>query len=403
MYSLYLHIPFCRHRCGYCDFNTYASLETLIPDYVEALCVEVRSLAQAASDPLPVHTVFFGGGTPSLLPVNAVRQILNTIEQFFALTSETEVSLEANPETLSQNYLSGLREAGVNRLSLGVQSAHPGELRLLERTHDYPDVIQSVLWARRAGFDNLNLDLIYGLPEQKRATWQTTLELALGLQPEHLSLYALSLEHGTPFSHWAAHGLLSSPDPDLAADMYDYATDRLEAAGCIQYEISNWARALPADQNQTSQSPALACRHNLQYWRNLPYLGFGAAGAHGYAHQYRTANLLSPAAYIKALRMDAPKRPPFPRSPATQNLVQIDLSAEIAETLMMRLRLTREGVSEKQFEQRFELSLEDKFARQIEQLINLGLLEWIQDPQSRHLRLTRAGRLLGNQVFREFI
>lgn len=402
MISLYLHIPFCSHRCGYCDFNTYAGLESLIPAYVEALCVEIEGLAKNAPEPLSVHTVFFGGGTPSLLPAGALTRIMEAIGRSFALQPEAEISLEANPGTLSFDYLLGLREAGVNRLSLGVQSAHPAELRLLERVHDYPEVIRSVLWARRAGFDNLNLDLIYGLPEQALATWQNTLELVLGLHPEHLSLYALSLEHGTPFGHWAARGLLSSPDPDLAADMYDYATERLEKAGYIQYEISNWARSVHGDQRSAIEPPTLACRHNLQYWRNLPYLGCGA-GAHGYANGFRSADVLSPSAYIKALRRDAPERLPFPRTPATQSLTPIDLSAEIAETMMMGLRLTREGVSEAQFYQRFNVSLSETFERQIEPLITLGLLEWFGHAPDRRLRLTSAGRLLGNRVFREFV
>lgn len=402
MISLYLHIPFCSHRCGYCDFNTYAGLESLIPAYVEALCVEIEGLARNAPEPLSVHTVFFGGGTPSLLPVGALTWIMEAIGHSFALQPEAEISLEANPGTLSFDYLLGLREAGVNRLSLGVQSAHPAELRLLERTHDYPEVIQSVLWARRAGFDNLNLDLIYGLPEQALATWQNTLELVLGLHPEHLSLYALSLEHGTPFGHWAARGLLSSPDPDLAADMYDYATERLDKAGYIQYEISNWARSVHSDQRSAIEPPTLACRHNLQYWRNLPYLGCGA-GAHGYANGFRSVDVLSPSAYIKALRRDAPESLPFPRTPATQSLTPIDLSAEIAETMMMGLRLTREGVSEAQFYQRFNVSLSETFERQIEPLSTLGLLEWFGHAPDRRLRLTSAGRLLGNRVFREFV
>ncbi len=402
MISLYLHIPFCSHRCGYCDFNTYAGLESLIPAYVEALCVEIEGLAKNAPEPLSVHTVFFGGGTPSLLPAGALTRIMEAIGRSFALQPEAEISLEANPGTLSFNYLQCLREAGVNRLSLGVQSAHPAELRLLERVHDYPEVIRSVLWARRAGFDNLNLDLIYGLPEQALATWQNTLELVLGLHPEHLSLYALSLEHGTPFGHWAARGLLSSPDPDLAADMYDYATERLDKAGYIQYEISNWARSVHGDQRSAIEPPTLACRHNLQYWRNLPYLGCGA-GAHGYANGFRSVDVLSPPAYIKALRRDAPESLPFPRTPATQSLTPIDLSAEIAETMMMGLRLTREGVSEAQFYQRFNVSLSETFERQIEPLITLGLLEWFGHAPDRRLRLTSAGRLLGNRVFREFV
>ena len=210
-----------------------------------------------------------------MLPPGEVTRILETIDRVFSLRPGLEITLEANPGTLNIQHLHNLRSLGVNRLSLGVQSAHPGELRLLERNHDYHDVIHSVTWARQAGFDNLNLDLIFGLPEQRLETWQHTLDLVLGLDPEHISLYALSLEHGTPFGRWAKRGLLSTPDPDLAAEMYEWASDRLEYDGYAQYEISNWAKnSLAGDM--------LACRHNLQYWRNLPYLGFGA-GAHGYA------------------------------------------------------------------------------------------------------------------------
>lgn len=280
-YSIYLHIPFCTHRCGYCDFNTYAGLESLMPAYTRALCAEIELAGQAAGElppagrSSPAHTIFFGGGTPSLLPSGQVERILDALERSFDLQPGCEISMEANPGTLSQEYLHDLRRIGVNRLSLGVQSAHPGELRLLERIHDYGDVTRSVSWARQAGFDNLNLDLIFGLPEQTLETWQRTLELALGLAPEHLSMYALTLEHGTPFGAWARRGLLSTPDPDLAADMYEWASDQLAQAGYQQYEISNWARC-------DSAGNLLACRHNLQYWRNLPYLGLGA-GAHGYA------------------------------------------------------------------------------------------------------------------------
>jgi oxygen-independent coproporphyrinogen III oxidase len=295
-----------------------------------------------------------------------------------------------------------------------VQSAHPGELRLLERGHDYSDVIRSVTWARRAGFDNLNLDLIFGLPEQRLETWQHTLDLALGLHPEHLSLYALSLEHGTPFGRWAARGLLSTPDPDTAAEMYEWASERLEDNGYTQYEISNWA-------GSGKNGDLLACRHNLQYWRNLPYLGFGA-GAHGYAGSVRTANVLSPQSYIdrmgtgeasveeltmnkSAMTTDASPLQ-FPRTPATQTSQIVDRSAEISETMMMGLRLLREGVSDRSFERRFGQTLEQVFGSKIERLVGLGLLEWIEDglvDSDQVLRLTKKGRLLGNQAFVEFI
>lgn len=409
-YSIYLHIPFCRHRCGYCDFNTYAGLETLIVDYVHALCCELEFLAGSAGERLPVHTIFFGGGTPSLLPIPELERVFNTIQAAFDLLPGVEVTLEANPGTLSSEYMRELHRLGVNRLSLGMQSAQPGELLLLERQHSYSDVVQAVTWARKAGFDNLNLDLIFGLPHQELAAWQNTLDLAVGLSPDHCSLYALSLEHGTPLAHAAARGLVSEPDPDLAADMYEWAAQRLNKAGFIQYEISNWAR--PAGHGQI-----LACRHNLQYWRNQPYLGFGA-GAHGYAGGVRTINVLAPAAYIHRLLgstgnaqppagewdavMDRQTVPIFPCTPATVTVKSLERSDEIGETMMMGLRLVQEGVSRSMFKERFGQDLREFFAQEIGELSRLGLLEWAGEGEER-LRLTPGGRLLGNQVFMQFI
>jgi oxygen-independent coproporphyrinogen-3 oxidase len=393
-YSLYIHIPFCRHRCGYCDFNTYAGQEGLIGDYVSALCREIDLVAASAERTLTAHTVFFGGGTPSLLPADQIEHVLDTIRQSFRLLPEAEISLEANPGTLSQAYLQELRAVGVNRLSVGVQSANPAELRLLERQHDFRDAIQAVAWARRAGFDNLNLDLIFGLPEQRLETWQRTLQHALRLKPDHLALYALTLEHGTPFGRWAARGLLVEPDPDVAAAMYELAAERLAEAGFEQYEISNWGRRLP-------HGGVLACRHNLQYWRNLPYLGFGA-GAHGYAAGFRTANVLAPAAYIRRCKAVGDPKRAFPRTPATNSLESIDEKTAMGETMMMGLRLTREGVSEEAFIKRFRQSLETVYGPEIRSLQEAGLLEWAVNGD-RRLRLTPRGRLLGNQVFYRFI
>ncbi len=396
-YSLYLHIPFCRHRCGYCDFNTYAGLEALVPAYVRALCGEIKAVAAAAGERLPVHTIFFGGGTPSLLPAADLAYILDCLAASADLITPVEISLEANPGTLSLNYLQEIRRLGINRLSLGAQSANPVELRLLERQHSYLDVIQAVAWARQAGFDNLNLDLIFGLPDQSLESWRRTLELALGLQPEHFSLYALTLEHGTPLERWARRGLILEPDPDLAADMYEWAAQRLADAGYEQYEISNWAARRLGE--------LYVCRHNLQYWRGLPYLGLGA-GAHGYAAGQRTVNALSPAAYIQrcsSVLENSVHRYEFPQGPATQSVTPVDRQAEIGETMMMGLRLVEEGVSEAAFQQRFGQSLRQVFKPQIDKLIRLGLLEWTVGAAGETLRLTRRGRLLGNQVFVEFI
>jgi oxygen-independent coproporphyrinogen-3 oxidase len=429
--SIYLHIPFCTHRCGYCDFNTYAGLEAYIPEYVSALCAEIEWVAACAGQRLPAHTIFFGGGTPSLLPAREVERILTAIHNAFDLQTGLELSVEANPGTLTRTYLRDLRSLGVNRLSLGVQSAHPGELKLLERIHTYPEAIQSVVWARQAGFANLNLDLIFGLPEQTLRTWQKTLQLALGLNPEHFSLYALTIEQDTPFGRWSKRGLLSPPDPDLAADMYEWAAEQLVNNGYAQYEISNWAKTRPPlPISSPTAGPAYACRHNLQYWHNLPYLGLGA-GAHGYAAGYRTENVSSPVRYIQRFKEsrqpEASSLQPtddsqqinkheaqsavrktgaemgFPWTPGTHAIHPIDRQTEIGETMMMGLRLTREGVSERKFSMRFGQSLEELFRVQIERLESLGLLEWASYDGEIVLRLTSKGRLLGNQVFMEFI
>lgn len=420
--SLYLHIPFCRHRCGYCDFNTYAGLEDIIPQYVTALAAEIEWAGGWNTDHLPLHTIFFGGGTPSLLPVIEIRRLLDQAGRSFNLSPDLEITLEANPGTLSPAYLRDLRQLGVNRLSLGMQSAHPGELALLEREHSYLDVINSFRGARQAGFANLNLDLIFGLPEQQLDTWQRSLELALGLQPEHLSLYSLTIEHGTPFAAWTGKGLLSSPDPDRAADMYEWASERLEASGYIQYEISNWARASAA--GDPVGFPDNACRHNLQYWRNQPYLGCGA-GAHGFFRGLRTANVLSPNTYIRrmvgltsstaaglaaAARSDSgppvhdgrAAQPANSGSPATVSAVPIDRKTEMDETMFMGLRLVQEGVSRRAFLDRFGVSLDEIYGEQIARLSSLGLIEWAA-PERERLRLARKGVLLANQVFMEFI
>jgi oxygen-independent coproporphyrinogen-3 oxidase len=423
-FSLYLHIPFCRHRCNYCDFNTYASLGHLMADYVRALCREMELAARAAGERLRVQTVYFGGGTPSLLSPQQLECILSTVADCFDLTPPLEITLEANPGTLTLPHLCQMRSLGVNRLSLGMQSALPDELRLLERQHSYLEVIEAVRWARRAGFERINLDLIYGLPHQTLDDWCHDLEWALRLHPEHLSLYALTLEHGTPLSKWVERGLVAAPEADLAADMYEWAEERLAQAGFESYEISNWARR---DANGT----LLACHHNLQYWRNLPYLGFGA-GAHGYACNIRTANVRSPRAYIR--RCLTGEAQAFPLTPATVQSRRIRRQEEMAETMMMGLRLTQEGIPATLFEMRFGSTLEQVYGETIDELVRLGLLEWAEVAPLSHpylslgqetpypsgttqgsqviaqpfapvrcLRLTRRGRLLGNQVFMRFV
>jgi oxygen-independent coproporphyrinogen-3 oxidase len=388
-YSLYLHIPFCQKRCYYCDFNTYAGMERWMPAYTSALCAEITQVAQLAGEELPVHTLFFGGGTPSLLSIPQLGNILATIDQNFALQPGLEATLEANPGTVALEYLQSLRKLGINRLSLGMQSANPEELTLLGRIHDTPEVIQAVKWARQAGFNNLNLDLIFGLPFQTLEMWQRSLELALKMKPEHLSLYALTVEQGTPFYRWSQRGLIPLPDDDLAADQYEWAEERLEKEGFHHYEISNWAR-------NDGHGNLLACRHNLQYWRTQPYLGFGA-GAHGFAGGVRTENVPGIQAYI--LGCQNGKNGPFPSGPATVKQTPIEARTEMMETMMVGLRLVEEGIDGKGFEERFKVPLDEAFGEQIKKLSRQGLLETVDG----RVRLTRRGRLLGNRVFMEFV
>ncbi|RJP52446.1 MAG: radical SAM family heme chaperone HemW [Anaerolineaceae bacterium] len=413
--SIYLHIPFCKHRCAYCDFNTYAGQEDSIPAYVDALINEIEFVGHHAGRSAErsgarVHTVFFGGGTPSLLSEVQFEAILQALRATFTFTTDAEISIEANPGTISPGKLNAIRAAGVNRISFGVQSANTEELRMLERAHDFFTVIEAVSSARKAGFDNLNLDLIYGLPEQSMPTWQTTLKRVLELHPEHISAYALTLEHGTPFGKWSSKGLLPLPDPDLAADMYEWACEYLEINGYVHYEISNWAKN--KDENMIYPSsfnfdPFFACRHNLQYWRSLPYLAFGT-GAHGYAGGYRYSNALRIKTYMEHLTEIEYRKSNigYPLSPAAVNQHKQTLQDDMSEYMLNNLRLVQAGVVEADFRSRFGRGLLDVYPKEIDELIHAGLLECKTSGSignSEVYRLTKRGRLLGNQAFIRFI
>jgi oxygen-independent coproporphyrinogen III oxidase len=382
--SIYLHIPFCRTKCTYCAFNTYTNLDALIPAFVDALEREIVLVGE--SQPRQdVHTIFFGGGTPSLLTPAQLDQLLTAINGHFSLRSDAEISMEANPNDITLEYMRGVRSVGINRLSLGMQSAIDTELRLFARRHDNDQVARAVSAARTAGFDNLNLDLIYGVPHQTVKGWDWTLQQMLALKPDHISLYALGLEEGTPMKDWVATGRLPEPDDDLAADMYEHASTLLGAAGYEQYEISNWS--LPGHQ----------CRHNLQYWRNLPYIGLGP-GAHGFAGGARYAVLLSPQRYIKAMQ-DQNTAWIYPRTPAVEDFTLVDQDTEIAETLIMGLRLTQEGIQRDEFRRRFGIDLVELHRPIIEKYAGYGLLS-VDDTA---VRITTKGRLLSNVVFRDLV
>jgi oxygen-independent coproporphyrinogen-3 oxidase len=399
--ALYVHVPFCQARCLYCDFNTYAGLETLRPAYVAAVGREIEAAGKRWGH-LAVPTIYFGGGTPSFLPPELLSQLLHTIHLTFHVSKGAELTLEANPGTVTAEKSHRLQELGVNRLSLGVQSAHDDELRLLGRIHTWAQAEEAVKVARIAGFDNLNLDLIFGLPRQTSARWQDTLEAALALEPEHLSLYCLSVEEGTPLQRQIASGELPPPDEDLAADMYVQAEEMLARAGFFHYEISNWARtnvaaqrwwpepetSYPGPVTVSEQVSPFVCRHNLTYWRNEPWLGVGA-GAHSWLDGRRWANVCHPQEYIAALEQDG--------TPVAQ-VETIDRRLEMGEVMMLGLRLA-EGVDTTRFQVHFGIGLEAAFGKELAELRDLGLLEW-----DGHLaRLTALGRLLGNQVFVHFV
>ncbi len=390
--SIYLHIPFCKHRCGYCDFNTYAGLEDLIPKYVEALVEEIRFFTSHNSEKLNAHTIFYGGGTPSLLNAFHLEKIMNEINNSFILAKDSEISLEANPGTVNLDYFSNIRSLGINRLSMGVQSANPKELLLLERQHGYDDAIIAVNDARKAGFENISVDLIFGLPNQKLAEWKDNLSKAFSLSPDHISLYSLTIEDGTPLEKQIKNGKYPYPDDDSAADMYEWTMDFLGENGFVHYEISNWAKLNNVGEINLSQ-------HNLQYWKNRPYIGFGA-GAHSSIGGYRFSNTLAPGKYIK--QMEQNKNIEFPRTPTSIDMQKIEKNIEMNETMMMGLRLLQSGVSKNEFFNRFGNELEETFKEEISELIQNKLVQWGGD-SNNNLVLTRRGRLLGNQVFMKFV
>jgi oxygen-independent coproporphyrinogen-3 oxidase len=391
-HSLYIHVPFCRRRCHYCDFVTYAGFEGRIPDYMAALNKEFR-VANNNNQSFTIHTIFFGGGTPSLIPVNLYEKTLNTINTHFTLSEHTEITIEANPGTLNLSCLQSLKGLGVNRLSLGVQSTNPLDLRRLDRIHTVDDILKNFRLARRAGFDNINLDLIFGLPGQDHQSWVNTLQRAISLNPEHFSVYSLIIETGTPLYNWHQRGLIEPQDQDLEGEMYQTAMSMLEEAGYIHYEISNWAKV--------RQDQVMACRHNLQYWYNQPYFGFGV-GAHGYVDHIRTENVQEIEKYISVMK-EGQADYDFPCTPATAALTPVDQITRMRDFMWLGLRLVEEGVSAARFKQLYGESMSSIFTKEIEDLHSKELVEWVIKNDDRCLRLTRRGIMVANQVFMAFV
>jgi oxygen-independent coproporphyrinogen-3 oxidase len=373
--ALYIHIPFCLRKCSYCGFNSYAGLENLHEAYVASLQREMTRAAEVEGGQC-ARSIYMGGGTPTVLGKELLCQILATCSDLFPLLFGAEITTEANPGTVDADLLSELLRRGVNRLSLGVQSFDDTLLSLLGRIHTAREAVRSFLLARESGFANINLDLIYGLPNQDLDHWAGDLHEALRLGPDHLSLYALSLEPGTPLFDWASRGDLPVPDPDLSALMYERAERELARAGYVHYEISNWA------------TPGHECQHNQTYWRNAPYLGFGA-GAHSFWGGERFWNVAHPEEYVHRVQRG---------EQAVAAREHIGRATEMSETVILGLRLCQ-GVSFAEFQVRFGLPLDQVFGEALGELVQLGLLEM----DCGAIRLTPRGRLLGNEVFERFL
>lgn len=375
--GLYIHVPFCIKKCLYCDFTSYPLSGPAVKSYLESLIREINLYGSALADEDKIITsIFFGGGTPTTLPAASFKTVLNAVRSSFFLAAGCEVTVEANPGTVDGAGLTELRQAGVNRLSIGVQSFHDRLLGVLGRIHSAAQAVQAVQLARKAGFDNLNLDFIFGIPGQTNHDWRETLHRAVEIAPEHIAAYSLQLEEGTPLAQAAERGAICACPEETELTMYRDAVAFLTAHGYSHYELSNFAR------------PGRQCAHSLVYWLNQPYLGLGPA-AHSLIKGVRFANDISLAGYSDML-----SREEYP----VENRTRLTAADEISETMFLGLRLTA-GVDLNQFYRRFGRRAEDIYRNEIAGLIQKGLLEISEGS----LRLTTKGLPLANVVFREFV
>lgn len=380
--AVYFHIPFCKVRCAYCDFVTYAGKSALIPDYLQALRREIHAFAANGGSPLPVCSLYFGGGTPSLLSGVQLGELIRCVRDHFQIEPEAEISMEINPCDVNSQSAAGWRQAGINRASLGMQSAIPGELKAMNRRHNHAQTIKAVRELRGAGISNISLDLIYGFPSQNQNSWLQSLQAVLELQPAHLSLYALSLENGTLLQKMIESGRLTALDDEETAGLYDTAAELLRQSGFEHYEISNWA-----------VDPAHESRHNRQYWLSQPYLGLGA-GAHGCLDHLRTRNYEDIETYISKTAQS------HTRFPAAAAIEPQSERLEMQDCMMLGLRLLHEGVTPQRFFDRFGQNMEDVFSREIRHLTRKGLIR--RDAQGGIL-LNEADVMIADQAFIEFV
>lgn len=370
--ALYIHIPFCEKRCLYCDFYTIAGVANRIPDYVAALKKEIQlRAADSFWQQQRFETIFFGGGTPSLLAPGQISEILGHCFAHFHFSPEIEITLETNPGTVTADQLAQFRTAGVNRLSLGVQSFDAGELKMLDRIHSPEEAVAAALAARHAGFENLNLDFIFALPNQLLERWRATLEQAMALAPTHLSAYNLTIEEGTPLHVAIRQGKLAPLSEEAEREFYSFTIDFLRAHGYHHYEISNFAR------------PEHEAKHNLKYWDGSLYLGLGAS-AHAYDGRRRFWNVANLRKYLEALHRN---------HLAEAGEEELTLPQHMFEFAFLGLRQTR-GIDLHAFSQKFHRPFEEAFNGAAQELEKAGLLVRAQD----RLRLSREGLFLCDEI-----
>ena len=367
--SFYVHIPYCVKRCGYCDFNTYTpaelrdggTLESVSQGFVDSLIAEVTFASRTQTTTIP--TIFFGGGTPSLMPAKELGRVIDLLKQRWEFTSDIEITMECNPDTLTLQSLEEYRAIGINRISMGMQSANTNVLEILDRTHNPENVSKAVDNARAAGFDNLSLDLIYGTPGETLEQWESTVNTALSYGIDHLSAYALIVEDGTKLAAKIKRGEINRPDDDLMASMYLKVDELANAAGLPWYELSNWGRT---------------AKHNMVYWRNQNWWGLGP-GAHSHLDGVRWWNFKHPSKYQEQLaKFESPM----------QDREKLTESEKRDEEIMLRIRL-REGIA-----------LSDLTPTQISKLDNFKEEVEIID---NHMVLTVKGRLIADRIVRELI
>lgn len=381
--GLYVHIPFCVRKCHYCDFVAGPASAEIREQYVQAMLREIRTGAATRGAGRTVRTLFFGGGTPSELETGQLVRIVETLRDCFRfvetdpMLGECEWTIECNPGTVSSESLQAMRAMGFNRVSLGVQSFHDHHLRALGRIHSAAEALQAYTWCREAGFRRVNLDLIFCLPGQTLAEWQADVDQAIALQPEHLSLYNLTIEEATEFGRRHRAGLLSLPDEELSADMYEWVLARLPAAGFDRYEVSNFAR------------PGEECRHNQIYWQCEPYLGFGV-GAASYLEGTRWTHTGSMARYLETAGR--------PEGPERREEERLGGRAACGEAIMLGLR-TREGADLPALGRRFGVDPQAEFGQALRDLAAEGLLV----RENGRIRLTERGTMVANAVCRSFL